>query len=113
MSYNERTPFTCKECGFVLSDDHQSPCPECGKTGRSIKMTFFERIHVTDTINKVVITWKKHPILKAICWVFAFLSLIVGLFFSEKIAFVLSLILFCFERILSHYSEKTPNVKNF
>ncbi len=44
----------CLHCGAVLPDGHTTPCPECGKKGRSVSVGVAEEINVAGHI-----TWEK------------------------------------------------------
>lgn len=38
----------CSHCGYDLSPDGTQPCPSCGKTGRTIEVSVYERVVARD-----------------------------------------------------------------
>ena len=45
---------TCRYCGIELSENHNGPCPDCGKTGRHISISVKETMNVRSSSS-----WEK------------------------------------------------------
>ena len=109
MSEVIKSPSYCKTCDSELPEGLEGPCPNCGGVNKTKTITIIQPIHVSDSLTKVKLTWKRHPYLKGICWILAFSSLMIGLFLSNPvIGFIVSLVIFAIERIISFYSDNEP-----
>lgn len=41
----------CKHCGKQLEPNHIGPCPFCGKVGKTVFVTLYEKVSITDGLR--------------------------------------------------------------
>jgi hypothetical protein len=86
--------ISCKHCGYVRDDQDSGPCPNCGKTGRLIKVSISESIGFSGSLS-----WKhtkeyyeKNRGAQIIVILIAIISPFIGLVFAGFIGVVIGLL---------------------
>ncbi len=91
----ESRKITCRYCGIELSENHNGPCPSCGKTGRHISISVKETINV-----KSLSSWERRrelmrtqPGLHLVIIVISLAAPFLGLVFSGWIGVIVGLLI--------------------
>jgi len=74
----------CNHCGRFLPEIHTGPCPNCGKTGKTITFTVRDGIQIADTVRYTTITeyYEKNTLMLGIVISITVFSAFLGLLLS-------------------------------
>ena len=72
----------CDHCGRFLPETHTGPCPNCGKSGKTITVTVQDRIQISDTVHHTSIReyYEKNTLMLTIVVGITVFSSFLGLF---------------------------------
>ena len=88
------TGARCSHCGHRLSPSHQGPCPNCGKTGKTVEVAITEELNIASSLSweKRHEYLEKRPGLSATLWTVGIAAPIVGFFAGAIPGLILGLV---------------------
>lgn len=52
MGLSAEQTAKCSHCGYPFSPTHVGPCPNCGKTGKTIAVSLAENLNIQHLVNR-------------------------------------------------------------
>ena len=47
------TKCECKSCGTPMKAEDNGPCPNCGKDGKNVGVTLYEKVSISDSLERI------------------------------------------------------------
>jgi hypothetical protein len=105
MTETSRTA-KCSHCGHRLAPTHTGPCPNCGKTGKTIEIELVSEVNIATSLSWVKRREyvQKRPVLNVLLWAVTIGSPFIGLLAGGPIGVAIGLVVGLVTQLLGPYA---------